>query len=275
VLKSMVILLATLALLPALALAQANPPPPSGLEGVGIDEHLGAALPLDASFVDENGTPVKLGDYFGEKPVILNLIYFECPMLCSIVLNGMVEGLKKVDFVPGQDFEIVSVSFNPLETPSLALAKKQNYIKEYGVPQAAAGWHFLTGTQDSIDKLTGAVGFKYKWMPDTKQFAHAAAIYMITPAGKISRYLYGVEFNPQTLRLALVEAGQGKLGKTLDHMLLYCYHYDAASGRYAPAAMNIMRAGGVLMLIVLAAILLPVWFKSRKRHAKDVVEAGH
>jgi protein SCO1 len=272
--KPLLIALVALAFLPAVARAQANPPPPSDLEGVGIDEHLGAELPLDAPFVDENGTPVKLGDYFGDKPVILNLIYFNCPMLCSLVTNGMVDGLRQVTYVPGKDFEIVTVSFNPLETPALAKLKKQNYIKDYGVPEAAAGWHFLTGSQDSIDKLTSAVGFHYKWIPETRQYAHAAAIYLITPAGKLSRYLYGVEFDPQTLRLALVEAGEGKLGKTLDHVLMYCFHYDAASGRYAPAAMKIMRAGGILMLVVLASILLPVWLKSRSRQAKKLAEAG-
>jgi protein SCO1 len=261
-----------LACLPGLALAQANPAPPAGLDGVGITEHLGAALPLDAPFLDENGTAVKLGDYFHDKPVILNLVYFECPMLCSIVLNGMVEGLQKVDYMPGKDFEIVTVSFNPLETPALAKLKKQNYVKSYGAPEAAAGWHFLTGAQESIDRLTGAVGFDYKWVPETRQYAHAAAIYMATPEGKLSRYLYGVEFEPQTLRLALVEAGQGKLGKTLDHALLYCFHYDAASGRYAPAALNIMRAGGVLIMFALAAILLPAWLASRRRQRVKLAE---
>jgi protein SCO1 len=152
--------------------------------------------------------------------------------------------------------------------------KKQNYVKAYGVPEAQAGWHFLTGTQESIDRLTSAVGFKYKWVAETRQYAHAAAIFLATPSGQLSRYLYGVEFEPQTLRLALIEAGQGKLGKTLDHVLLYCFHYDSVTGRYGPAALNIMRLGGILIIIVLAAVLLPVWLKSQRRQHAKLAEHG-
>jgi len=267
--KVLLLLMATLACLPAVAFAHTDTQSPDEMAGVDIDEHLGAALPLDAQFVDENGTAVKLGDYFGAKPVILNLDYFQCQSLCSLVLSGMVKGLREIEYVPGKDFEIVTVSFDPRDTPAMALQRKQTYLSEYGVPQAAEGWHFLTGTQDSIAKLTSAVGFNYKWVPDKKEFAHVAAIYVITPSGKISRYLYGVAFEPQTLRFALLEAGQGKLGKTLDHLVLYCFQYDALSGRYAPVAMNIMRLGGLLTLIVLLIILLPVWLGSRRRRRRQ------
>jgi protein SCO1/2 len=271
------LLAALVLLLPALpASAQREEPLPSELEGVGIDEHLGAQLPLDLPFMDENGRAVKIGDYIGGgKPVILNLVYFECPMLCTVVLNGMVNGLKPLDYLPGREFELVTVSFNPLETPALAKLKQESYIKDYGKPEAVAGWHFLTGSADSIKALTDAVGFHYKWNKERQQYAHEAAIYLVTPDGKLSRYLYGVQFEPQTLKLGLLEASQGKLGSTIDRVVLYCFHYDALSGRYAPAAMNIMRLGGVLTVIILALVLVPVWLQGRRRHKQAATGASH
>ncbi len=236
------------------------------LEDVGIEEHLDAKLPLDAEFKDENGTTVKLGDYFdGERPVMLTLIYFNCPMLCSLVVNGMVDGLKELDWGAGQEFTLLTVSFNALETPALAKLKQQNYLKYYGRPSAGAGWHFLTGSQESITRLTETVGFNYKWNEQRKEFAHAAAIYAVSPQGHLTRYLYGVQFKPQDLKLALMEASKGQLGSTLDRVMLYCFHYDAASGKYAPAAMNIMRLGGALTVIVLALVLTALWGRERRK----------
>lgn len=263
------------ALLCTPAAAQRQEPPPPELEGVGIEEHLGAQLPLDLQFVDENGREVSLGDYCtGDKPVVLTLIYFNCPMLCSLVLNGMVDGLKELDYLPGREFELVTVSFNPLETPTLAKLKKQNYIKDYGQPAAASGWHFLTGGAEPIAALTEAVGFKYKWVEERQEYAHQAAIYLLTPDGRISRYLYGVQFEPQTLKLGLLEASEGKLGTTLDQVFLFCFHYDAVSGRYAPAALNIMRLGGLLTVLLLASILVPVWLRSTRRKTNATAGVG-
>lgn len=241
------------------------------LEGVGIEEHLDAKLPLDAQFKDENGKTVRLGDYFdGQRPVLLSLIYFNCPMLCSLVVNGMVDGLKELDWNAGREFTLLTVSFNPLETPALAKLKQQNYLKYYGRPEAAGGWHFLTGDAEAIMRLTQTVGFSYKWNEQRQEYAHAAAIYAVSPQGHLTRYLYGVQFAPQDLKLALLEASEGRLGNTLDRVLLYCFHYDAQSGKYAPAAMNIMRLGGALTVTVLALVLGALWGnerRKRKHHA--------
>lgn len=237
------------------------------LEGVGIDEHPDALLPLDANFKDELGRDVKLGDYFdGKHPVILNLAYYSCPMLCSLTIGGMVTGLSPLPWSPGVDFNIVTLSFDPLETPALAKVKQQNYIHMYGRPSAAAGWHFLTGERNEIDRVTEAVGFHYKWDPQQKEYAHPSVIFIITPDGRISRYLYGIEFEPKTLKLALLEASKGKIGSTTDRIMLYCYHYDATAGRYAPVALNIMRLSGVATVALLLAVILPLFALERRRH---------
>jgi protein SCO1/2 len=246
------------------------------LEGVGITEHLGARLPLDAGLVDENGKAVRLGDFFeGDKPVVLSLVYFGCPMLCSLVLNGLVDGLKEIPLAPGADFEIITISFDPRETPTLARLKKQNYVQELGRPGAASGWHFLTGREENIRKVTEAVGFHYRYVEATQQFAHAAAIYLLTPDGRLARYLYGVVFDPATLRLGLVEASEGKMGSSLDRVLLYCFHYDPKAGRYTLAAVTIMRVGGVLMVVVLATVLGVLWrAEARRRRARADASSG-
>ena len=249
--------------------------PAEELEGVGVTEHLNAQIPLDTPFVDENGNNVTLGDYFNkDKPVILTLNYFVCPMLCGLMLNGMVDTLKEMDFEPGQDFELVTISFNPVEKPQLAMAKKQNYVKYYGKP-SANNWHFLTGSPESIAAITTAVGFEYKWIQESEQYAHAAVLNIITPDGHISKYLYGVAFEPQTLKLALVEAGQGKIGSPADQVLLYCLHYNPATGTYAASAMKLLQIAGVLTLILLALILVPAWVAGRKRKHKAALAAGN
>jgi len=244
-------------------------PLPDELEGIGITERQGARLPLDAAFVDENGEAVLLGDYFGERPVLLNLGYYTCPMLCGLVLNAVLEGLKELEWTAGQEFEIVTASIDPSETSTLAKLKKQNAIKDYGRPEAASGWHFLTGDEKNIRALTDSVGFAYRYDEETAQYAHAAGIFICTPDGRLSRVLYGVIYDPQTLRLSLLEASEGKIGSPLDRILLYCYHYDAARGKYAPAAMNIMRGGGALAAVAFGIALALLWRRdaARRRNA--------
>lgn len=248
------------------AQAQRIEPLPKELEGVEIKEHLNGHIPLDLKFTDETGREVTLGDYFGkDRPILLTLVYFRCPMLCTLVLNGMIDALKQVDMTPGKEFDIVTVSFDPTETPTLAKFKKQNYLTEYGRPEAAAGWHFLVGQEPEIHALTDAVGFGYKWNEEQKMFVHQAAIYVVTPDGRLSRYLYGVMFDPRTLKLSILEAGKGKIGSTIDAIVLYCFHYDASSGKYAPAAVRIMRAGGVLTIVALGSVLSVLWARDRRR----------
>jgi len=247
------------------AAAQRQEAGPETLQEIGIDEHLGGQLPLDLRFRDENGAEVTLASIFqGNRPVVLSLNYSDCPMLCTLVLNGLVDGLKEMAWVPGQQFDIVSVSIDPLETPQRARLTKQRYVRSYGRPETAAGWHFLTGNQENIKKLADAAGFRYKYVEKDKQYAHAAVIMICTPQGRMSRYLYGVQFPEQTLRLSLVEAGEGKVGSTLDKVLLYCFHYDAEAGRYGPVARNIMKLGAGMTCGVLVLALLPFWFRRRR-----------
>ncbi|HXK08569.1 MAG TPA: SCO family protein [Vicinamibacteria bacterium] len=236
------------------------PPPrqatPGVLQEVGFDQKLGDVIPLDLAFRDETGKDVRLGDYFGKKPVVLSLVYYRCPMLCTISLNGLAGALEVLSFVPGQEFEVVTVSFDPTEGPVLAAAKKKAYMTRYKRPEADAGWHFLTGPQESIERLTRAVGFRYVWDAETKQFAHPAGILVATPEGRIARYLFGVEYSPKDLRLALVDAAGGKIGNPVDQVLLYCYQYDPQSGRYSASILNLVRLGGLVTVAALAAFIL-------------------
>ena len=221
-------------------------------------------MPLDLTFRDETGQPVTLGQYFGSKPVILALVYYECPMLCTLTLNGLVSALKAVSFDVGNQFNVVTVSFNPAETPNLAAAKKETYLKSYGRAGADAGWHFLTGDAANIKRLVDAVGFRYRYVPEQKQFAHAAGITVLTPSGKIARYFFGVEFAPRDLRLGLVEAANEKIGSPVDQLLLYCFHYDPVTGKYGAVVMNIIRLGGVVTVLALGGAVL---IMRRREHA--------
>jgi len=241
---------------------------PAALRNVGIDQHLDAQVPLDLTFRDETGASVRLGDYFGKKPVILTLVYYECPMLCTVILNGLVGALRTLKLSVGDQFDMITVSFNPTETPALAAAKKDSYLQRYGRPGAADGWHFLTGDEPAIRKLADTVGFRYTYVPEHKEYAHAAGITVLTPAGKIARYLFGVEFAPRDLRLAIVEASQNKIGTPIDHLLLYCFHYDPVTGTYSATAMNIVRLGGGVTVIALAAFLLAMRRRERQRAAE-------
>jgi protein SCO1/2 len=256
--------------------AQLADQPPAVLKEVGVTEHLDAKLPLDLEFRNENGETVTLGSFFdGERPVILTLNYYRCPMLCGLMLNGLVEGFAAMEWSAGDEFEVVTVSINPLETPALARDKKQSYLKRYGRPSAAKGWHFLTGRQVEIDRLAETVGFSYVYDPVQKEYAHAAVIYVSTPDGRVARYLYGIEYPPKRLKLSLLEASEGTIGNTLDQLILYCYHYDPSNRRYSPVAMNIMRVGGGLSASILAVALglfwLVEWRKKRSRVERDSV----
>lgn len=248
--------------------AQRKEPLPKDLEGIGITEHAGARLPLDLEFTDEDGRQVRLGKFFsGQRPVVLTLGYYRCPMLCTLVLNSLVEGIKDLPWTPGREFEMVTVSIDPLETPTLAKLKKQNYLEEYARPGAAAGWHFLTGREENIRKLADAVGFGYRYVEERQQYAHPAAIFVATPDGRLARYLYGVVYQPKTMRLALTEAGEGKIGTTTDQLLLYCFHYDAQEGRYVLAATNIMRFGGATTALVVGLWLVASWRRGARKKA--------
>jgi len=232
---------------------------PRALNGVGIDQKLNEQLPLDLPLVDENGKNVKLGDYFGKKPVVLSLVYYQCPMLCNQILNGMVTAFKVMAFKPGEEFEVVTVSFDPRETPALAAAKKStyvNYLPEARRASANAGWHFLTTDEASIKRLTETVGFRYHWDDATNQFAHASAIFVSTPQGRLARYMYGIEYAPRDLRLGLIEAADNKIGSPVDQLLLYCYHYDPATGKYGARVMRLMQLGGGVTLLGVVLMLL-------------------
>lgn len=243
-------------------------PPPKRLEGLDVTEHLDTELPLGLAFADERGRAVTLADYVrGNKPLIFTLNYSDCPMLCSLQLNGLVNALRELDWTAGEQFEIVTVSLNPLETPEQAARTEARYVGQYGRAAAAGGWHFLTGSKESIDALADALGIAYAYNEQRREYLHPAALAITTPNGRIARYLYGIEYAPKTLRLSLVESSEGKIGSSVDRVILYCFHYDQAEGRYAPVAMNIMRLGGGLTALGLGGFLGAFWFRQWRRKA--------
>lgn len=229
---------------------------PAGLRGIGIDQKLGEQVPLDLVFRDERGREVRLNEYFGSRPVVLALVYYECPMLCNQVLNGLTTSLKAVSFNAGDEFEVLAVSFDPRETPAVAAAKKESYVRVYNRPGTAGSWHFLTGEQGSITRLADAVGFRYRWDANTNQFAHASAVMVLTPQGKMARYFYGIDYAPSNVRLGIVEASEGKVGSPVDQMLLYCYHYDPSTGKYGAVATNILKLFSLIFLFGMAVLFL-------------------
>ncbi len=235
--------------------AAPNTPPPI-LKNISVDQHLDAQVPLDLHFRDESGHDVTLGKYFGTRPVILNLVYYDCPMLCGEVLNGLTSALLAMKFDVGKEFEVVTVSFDPREKPPLAAAKKNIYIQRYGRKGAAEGWHFLTGEKPAIDALTQAVGFRYQFDPTTGQFAHATAIEVLTPQGHIAQYYYGLEYSPKDLRLGLIQASQNRIGTVVDQLLLYCYHYNPRTGKYGAIVTNILRASGAATVLILGGFIV-------------------
>jgi protein SCO1/2 len=238
---------------------------PSPLKEVSIEQKLDSQIPLDAKFRDESGRDVKIGDYFGKRPVVLALVYYECPMLCTQILNGMVRAAKVLTFKPGQDYDVLAISFDARETPKQAAEKKAVYVKEYGHPETAAGWHFLTGNPDEIKRVTDAVGFRFKWDVYNAQFAHASAIYILTPQGKLSKYFYGVEYSPKDMRLGLIEASQNKIGTAVDQILLFCYHFDPTTGKYTPMALGILRVAGAATLLTLGGFVFIMLRRENKQ----------
>jgi protein SCO1/2 len=259
--------LALLALVLAPAAAQQNVLP-SELEGVGVDEKFGQQVNLNLEFTAENGYQVPLSKFFSSgRPVILNLVYYRCPMLCSLVLNAQTSVLRDVAWTAGKEYEIVTISIDPQETFNLAVAKKKWYLEQYGREQAASGWHFLTDYQGNAKRLADQIGFNYRWDARTEQWAHAAAVMVLTPEGKVSRYLYGLKYKPRDVRLALAEASEGKLGTLGDKLLLYCFHYDPSAQSYVPFARNLMRAGGVATILIVGIFLTVLWRRDRGRSA--------
>jgi protein SCO1 len=238
---------------------------PPGLKNVGIEQHLNQQIPPDLSFRDETGKAVQLRDYFGKKPMILNLVYYQCPMLCGEVLSGLESALRVLKFDVGKEFDVLTVSFDPKETPEMAAAKKAEYLRRYGRPSAAQGWHFLTGPATSIDALTKAAGFQYQYDSKSGQFAHATAIVLLTPEGKIAQYYYGVEFAPKDLRLGLIQASQNKIGTVVDQVLLYCYHYDPDTGKYGAIISRVLQLAAGATVLILGAFLV-VMFRMSPTH---------
>ncbi len=244
---------------------------PEQLREVGFDQRLGAQVPLDVEFLDEKGNVVTLGDYVQERPVILAPVYYECPMLCQLILSGISGSLKGLAFNVGTEFDVVTVSFDPDETPEIAAAAKERTLSRYGRPDTEGGWHFLTGEQEAIQQVTEAIGFSYTYDPERDEFAHSAGIVVLTKEGKAARYLYGVEYAPRDLRLALVEAADNQIGSLVDSVLLFCFHYDPATGKYSTAVLNLIRLGGVITVLVIGFLMVATFRRDKKQSALRTV----
>jgi len=230
---------------------------PSILDQVGLDQRLNSQVPLDLAFVDENGQAVQLQQYFGSKPVILMMVYYQCPMLCTQVLNGFTGAMMGIRrFNIGREFNVITVSIDPRDTAQDAAAKKKAYLQRYRRPEAEQGWHFLTGKKDQIDALAQAVGFRYAWDPEVKQYAHASGIMLLTPQGRVAQYYYGIEYPPRDIQLGLIEASKGKIGNLADEVLLYCYHYDPRQGKYGAVIFNVLRLSALATVLVLGGFML-------------------
>ena len=237
---------------------------PVQLEDVGIDQRLSETIPADIALRNEQGNEVLLGDYFGERPVILSLVYYECPMLCSLQSQGLLRSARALAFDAGRDYRIVTVSFDPGETPDLAAAQKSDYLERYGRDDAEDGWAFLTGDAASIKRLTDAVGYRVRYDPEIDLYSHASAIMVVTPERKLSRYFYGIDYPPRDLRLALIEAGEGRIGSFIDQVLLYCFHYDPAQGRYSLAILNVVRFMGIVTVLAIVGFMLLMLRRERR-----------
>lgn len=237
---------------------------PKEFKDVGVDEHLGQQLDMSLPFYDDNGEKVTLGKYFTSgKPVLMAMVYYSCPSLCNFHMNGLTEVFKGLKWTIGQDFDVVFVSMHSKERADLAAPKKESHIQEYGRPQSVNGWHLLTGEEASIQALAKQLGFKFKWVAEQEQFSHVSVAYAVTPGGQISRYLYGIKPDLQTMKLSLLEASEGKIGTFLEQVLLYCFHFNPKKNKYTLYAWNIMRIGAILTLLILAIILIPVWFREK------------
>jgi protein SCO1/2 len=238
---------------------------PEVLREVGFDQNLGRPIPLDLHFTNEDGATVSLGSYFGSRPVVLALVYYGCPMLCTQTLNSLASTVGVLSQEPGKEFEIVTVSFDPREKPELARAKKASYIQRAGKPGIAAGWHFLTGEQSQIDALTRSAGFRYVWDESAQQFAHPTGLVVLTPGGRVARYLFGIEYGPRDLRLAILDANANKVSSPIQKVLLYCYHYDLANGRYSLAIMRVVQVAGLVTLCAIGTLILVLTGAERRR----------
>ncbi len=241
---------------------------PPQFKDVTFKQRLGDRLPLDVHFKDESGRDVALGEYFGKKPVVLSFVYYQCPMLCTQVMNGISSSLKVLSFTAGKEFDVVLVSFDPRDTPEAANAKKRAHLDHWNVRDTADGWHFLTGDEDAIRRVTSAAGFTYQWDAQSQQFAHVSGLLVANPDGTLSRYFYGVEFSPRDLRLALVDSGNGKVGSVIDELLLYCFQYDPAHGRYGAVFMNMLRLGGVVTVGFIVGFIVLM----RRREMRSATE---
>jgi len=254
-----------------------NDKPPAILNGVGIAQNLNQQLPLELTFTDDAGKQVQLASYFGKRPAILALVYYQCPMLCSEELNGLTGALQMVKFVPGKDFDVIVVSIDPTEGTDLAAAKKRIYLKRYGHPETAPGWHFLTGTQPNIDALTKAVGFGYVKIPGPDgrltQFAHASAIQIVTPEGKLAQYYMGVEYSPKDLRLGLVDASANRIGSPVDNILTYCYHYDPTTNKHSLIVARVVQLGGLVTVFSLGGFMLAMFRRDARRDSRPPTDA--
>jgi protein SCO1/2 len=239
---------------------------PAPLREIGFDQNLDQSIPLDTPFVDENGRQVQLGDYFGQRPVVLSFVYYDCTMLCSQVMNAMASTFDVLDLVPGKDFEAVTISFDPREKPALAAEKKAQTLVRDKQPGASEHWHFLTGEEPAIERVTKAAGFRYVWDQATNQFAHPTGIIVLTPQGRIARYLFGIEYGPRDLRLALVEASSGRIGTVVDSLLLACYHYDPTTGRYGFAIINSLRVAGAATVLLIVGGIVFMLRQERRQH---------
>jgi protein SCO1/2 len=239
-----------------IARAQSQAQKPAIYNDVGIDQKLNDQVPLDLAFHDEKGREVKLAEYFGKRPVVLALVYYNCPSLCTMVLNELNNGMNAIPLSAGKEFDVVTVSFDPTETPELAMQKKMNYLRRYQRPTANAGWHFLTGDEASIKRLTESVGFRYTWDKKFQQYVHASGIMVLTPQGKISRYFYGIRYEPRDLRLALTESSEGKISSPVEQLLLYCFHYDPATGKYSLAITRIVQAASIVTLLTIGCFIV-------------------
>lgn len=247
---------------------------PPALKEIGIEQKLNEQLPLDIEMKDEDGKIVRLGDYFNKgRPVLIAFVYYECPMLCSQVLNGLTGSLKGISFDAGKEFDVLAISFDASEfdKPELAKAKKAAYMERYGRPGTEGGWHFLTGSEESIKAVTSAAGFSFKWDEKSQQFAHAAAIIVATPEGKLSRYLFGIDYSPKDLKFGIMESAENKVGNLAEKLMLYCYHYDPSTGKYGLAVMNVMRLGGIATLIGIGAMLFVFWRRGKRKEGDQSV----
>ena len=246
--------------------AATSPYLPPNLNGIGIDQKLNAQIPLDTMFRDESGASVPLRTFFDRKPVILAPVYYRCPMLCSQILSGVVAGLRPLSLKPGRDFEVVAISFDPADTPAEATLKRNHYSHSYSSRAGTNGWHFLVGNQAAISAVMKSIGFHYRWDPVNKMFVHASGVMVITPEGHVARYLYGVEYQPKDFELSLVEASHNQIGSAVDRILLFCYHYDPKTGKYGAVVMNSVKAGAILILVLMGAGMFFLWRHDLRKH---------